>query len=100
MRVNLPNQKGNDCERGKTTTYDRLGLPSPISSLEPYTVVLGHDNSGDKPGCHVAEMRLTLHTEGAGDDSRSYGIDRWLASDEAGGLTVSVEDSAGRCNQK
>jgi hypothetical protein len=89
----LPDQPGNDLEQASSTSYlfhvDQLTT----EDCAPGTVVLRNDNTGNKPGWRCKSVLVI----GVGEDGKYYplvamdDVDRWLASDELEGLTLTLD---------
>jgi hypothetical protein len=78
-------------EQGDTDTFPLAGIPAgDIRKMK-----LWHDDTGEKPGWYVEDVRLTVD-DGCGQRrQQTFPVRRWLASDEGDGATCVVVASGG-----
>jgi hypothetical protein len=89
----LPDQPGDDLERSASTSY-LFNVPDlDTTEFTPGTVSLRNDNTGNAPGWRCESVLIL----GIGQDGKYYplvamtDVDRWLASDEPEGLTMTLD---------
>lgn len=81
----------NDFEKGDKDTFTLAGIPAG----DIRKVKLWHDDTGEKPGWYVEDVRVTVD-DGCGQRrQQTFPVRRWLASDEGDGATCVVVSSGG-----
>ena len=91
--IGMPNMPEDENEAGRTTIYNILNPDLYIEDFRPGFVELRNDNSGHKPGWFCRAVFINA----IDNNNRNYSlvsmenVNRWLAADEPGGLTMPLE---------
>jgi hypothetical protein len=73
-----------DFERGKPGTYYLEYPRMTMETLRNAQIILGHDNSGNKPGWYVAyfDLKVRYQNQSSFAKYKAWGSIGWLATDE------------------